>query len=56
MLTHDARRTTHGDGRIPIAIDHQSHLGDLYMKILTRKKVLVRIVCYHQNSTIVYTL
>ena len=29
MLTHDGRRTTHDDGRQPIAIGHLSDSGDL---------------------------
>ena len=29
MLTDDARRTTHDDGRQPIAIGHLSDSGDL---------------------------
>ena len=29
MLTHDGRRTTHDDGRQPIAVGHLSDSGDL---------------------------
>ena len=38
MLTHDGRRTTHDDGRQPIAIGHLSDSGDL--KMTTQKYYL----------------
>ena len=39
MLTDDARRTTHDDGRQPIAIGHLSDSGDL--KIEKRKSIFL---------------
>ena len=46
MLTHDAQRTTHDDGRQPIAIGHLSDSGDL--KTQTVDYILMSSVfCQH---------
>ena len=37
MLTDDARRTPHDDGRQPIATGHQSDSGDLKIKAIHDK-------------------